>query len=82
MQHSQESISEKVLQIIADVAGKDLAEIRRETELITDLNLDSLAIYEIVIELEEYYDLQISDEHIERLRTVGDAVDYLVSIVR
>lgn len=82
MQHSQESINEKVLQIIADVSGRDLSEIGRGTELITDLNLDSLAIYEIVIELEELYDLQISDDHIERLHTVGDAVDYVVSVVR
>ena len=82
MQHSPESIREKVMLIIADVSGKDLSELRQENELITDLNLDSLAIYEIVIELEEYYDLQISDEHIERLRTIGDAIGYIVSIVR
>jgi len=46
--------------------------------VVKDLNLDSLAMYELVIELEETYNLQISDEEIERIRTIGDMVDYIV----
>ena len=64
---------------MATIAGVSLDQITGETELIRDLNLDSLAMYEIVIDLEEAFDLRISDTDLDKIRTVGDAVHLILS---
>ncbi len=74
---SPNDIYYKVKQTVAEVAGVEAEQIDSRTELIMDLNLDSLALFEIVIDLEEYYDLQISDEDVDRIKTVGDIVDFI-----
>jgi len=78
MKEDREVISERVLAAVATVAGTDSGDLRPETELVNDLNLDSLAMFELVIELEESYDLRISDEDIDRIRTIEDIIDYIV----
>jgi acyl carrier protein len=78
MKEDREVISERVLAAVAPVAGTDSGDLRPETELVNDLNLDSLAMFELVIELEESYDLRISDEDIDRIRTIEDIIDYIV----
>ena len=75
---SPNDIFHKVRQTVAEVAGIEAEQIDGRTELIMDLNMDSLALFEIVIDLEEYYDLQISDEDVDRIKTVGDIVDFIV----
>lgn len=77
MKAKNESAIEKVKEVIASVAGRDKQELNPGTSLIHDLELDSLALYEIVIELEELYDLRISDEDIERIQTIGEAAAYI-----
>ncbi len=74
-----ESVFDKVISTIADIAGVTIHELHGSTDLIDDLSLDSLAMYEIVIDLEETFDLQISDNDIDRIRTVDDAVQYILS---
>lgn len=71
-----------VQQVIAEVAGIPPANLTVYTDLLEDLELDSLALYEIVIELEEKYDLQISDEEIDKIKTIGDIVQYIDSRLR
>lgn len=78
MKEDREAISERVLAAVATVAGTDPGDLRPATELVNDLNLDSLAMFELVIELEESYDLRISDEDIDRIRTIEDIIDYIV----
>lgn len=73
--HNQ--IYAKVIQTIEDVTGVEQARLNDETELLMDLNLESLGMFEIVIELEETYDLQISDAEIDRIHTIGDIVDFI-----
>lgn len=70
-------VLEQVITIIADITGKEEAELEADTDLIGDLALDSLALYEIVIELEGMFELQISDEDIEKIRTIGEAAAYI-----
>jgi acyl carrier protein len=72
-----ELIYDKVVHTIADIAGVSLNELNGQTELIVDLNLDSLAMYEIVVDLEEAFDLQIPDEDIDRVHSVDDVVRYI-----
>jgi acyl carrier protein len=73
----RDRIYDKVLKTITDISGHSPTELTGRTELIVDLGLDSLAIFEIVIELEETFDLQITDEDVERIKTVDDVVDYI-----
>ncbi|HAL74319.1 MAG TPA: acyl carrier protein [Clostridiales bacterium] len=73
----RDRIYDKVLKTITDISGHSPTELNGRTELILDLGLDSLAIFEIVIELEESFDLQITDEDIERIKTIDDIVDHI-----
>lgn len=70
-------IYDKVIKTVTDISGRTPTELTGDTELIMDLNLDSLAIFEIVIELEETFDLRIADEDIDRIKTIDDVVNYI-----
>lgn len=68
---------EKVRAITAKILKLNEADITRETEFIGDLGADSLDIASIIMELEDSFDLEISDEALETIVTVGDAADRL-----
>lgn len=76
-EETRDRIYDKVIKTITDISGRTPTELTRDTELIMDLNLDSLAIFEIVIELEETFDLRIADEDIDRIKTIDDVVNYI-----
>lgn len=73
----RDQIYDKVIRTVADIAGISLTDLRGDTELIVDLNLDSLGIFEIVIELEETFDMRITDEDIDRIKSIDQIVDYI-----
>ena len=70
-------ISEKVKQIVSEQLGVDEAEITPSASFTDDLGADSLDQVELVMALEEAFDLEISDEDAEKIRTVQDAIDYI-----
>jgi acyl carrier protein len=55
----------------------DKSELSRETSFVNDLNADSLDTVELVMELEDEFDMTIPDEEAEKLATVGDAIAYI-----
>lgn len=63
--------------IVAEQLGVESEQVTREAEFIQDLNADSLDMVELVMSLEEEFGIEISDEEVENIRTVGDAVDYI-----
>lgn len=69
-------VYEKVKAIVVEQLGVDEAVITQETSF-EDLNADSLDIVELIMALEEVFDLDIPDEEAEKIRTVGDAVTYI-----
>jgi len=71
------SVFEKVKAIIAEQLGVDEDEVTMEASFIEDLGADSLDIVELVMALEEEFDLVIPDEEAEKIRTVGQAVKYI-----
>jgi acyl carrier protein len=75
---SRDQIYDDVIRTIAEVTEYDPAELNGQTELIADLGLDSLMIFEIVIELEEKFDLRISDEEADQIKTIDQSVDFVV----
>ena len=74
-------VEEKVLQIVSEQLSVDKKEISRETSFVNDLNADSLDTVELVMELEDEFDMTIPDEEAEKLRTVGEAIDYIQKYV-
>jgi len=63
--------------IIADQLSVDEEDVVPEASFIEDLNADSLDLVELIMTLEEEFDIKISDEDAENIRTVQDASDYL-----
>ncbi|HNX38012.1 MAG TPA: acyl carrier protein [Candidatus Cloacimonadota bacterium] len=70
-------IEAKVKQIVMDKLGVEESQIVPEASFIEDLRADSLDTVELVMAFEEEFNLTIPDEDQERLRTVGQAIDYL-----
>jgi acyl carrier protein len=77
-----EAIEKKVIKIISDLIGSDKHEITREISFINDLNTDSLDIVELVIELEDEFDIITPDEETEKIQTIGATVDYVVNLIK
>ena len=73
-----EEIQAKVIQIISEQLGKDESEIKMSSHFIEDLDADSLDTVELVMALEEVFDIDIPDEAAEKITTVESAVDFIV----
>lgn len=71
------AIIEQVKAIIIDQLGVDEEDVQTEASFVDDLGADSLDIVELVMALEEEFELEISDEDAEKIRTVGEAVKYI-----
>lgn len=71
------TIEAKVKSIIADQLGVGEDEIKPESSFIEDLGADSLDIVELVMAMEEEFEIEIPDEEAENIKTVGDAVNYI-----
>ena len=74
-----QEIEDKVFTIVSEQMAINKAEITRETSFINDLNADSLDIVELVMEFEDNFDMSIPDEEAEKIKTVGQAIDYIVN---
>jgi acyl carrier protein len=70
-------IESKVKSIIADQLGVGEDEIKPESSFIEDLGADSLDIVELVMAMEEEFEVEIPDEEAENIKTVGDAINYI-----
>jgi acyl carrier protein len=70
-------VFEKVRDIIVERLKVDPSEVTPDAAFVEDLRADSLDIVEMVMKLEETFDITIPDEDVEKLRTVGDAVTYV-----
>ena len=68
---------DRLKKIIADRLGVDESEIKEEASFKDDLGADSLDVVELIMELEDEFGLEISDEDAEKIATVGDVIKYL-----
>ena len=71
------AVYERLQSIVAEQLGVEADQVVRDAEFVADLNADSLDMVELVMSLEEEFGVEISDEDVETIRTVGDAVDYI-----
>ena len=74
-------IEAKVKSIISDKLGVDEAEVKPEASFTGDLGADSLDVVDLVMSIEENFDVEIPDEDVEGIKTVGDIVKYIESKV-
>ena len=71
------TVLERVTKVIVDRLGVEESEVKPEASFTDDLGADSLDVVELVMELEDEFDMEISDEDAEGMATVGDAVTYI-----
>ncbi|WP_066053169.1 acyl carrier protein [Robertmurraya korlensis] len=72
-------VLERVTKIIVDRLGVEETQVTLEASFKDDLGADSLDVVELVMELEDEFDMEISDDDAEKISTVGDAVNYIKS---
>jgi acyl carrier protein len=71
------TVLDRVSKVIVDRLGVDESEVKLEAKFREDLGADSLDVVELVMELEDEFDMEISDEDAEKISTVGDAIAYI-----
>jgi acyl carrier protein len=68
---------EQVIEVVADRLGKPVEEVKPESNFVEDLDADSLDLVELIMALEDEYDVTIPDEDAQNIRTIADAVAYI-----
>ncbi len=71
------SLEQEVIDIVVEQLGVDAKDVASEKSFVEDLNADSLDLTELIMTFEERYSFEISEEDAEKLKTVGDVVDYI-----
>jgi len=74
------TVEERVTDIVSEQLGVDKDKITRETSFVNDLGADSLDTVELVMELEEEFDISIPDEAAEKIQKVGEAVEFIENV--
>jgi acyl carrier protein len=72
-----DSLEQKVRAVVADQLGVDLSEVRADASILDDLCADSLDVVEMVMSLEEAFDIEVPDEDVEEMKTVADVERYV-----
>ncbi len=77
MAASREEVFERVKEVLVEQLGVDENEVTEEASFQEDLDADSLDLVELIMELEDQFNIKISDEDAQKIQTVGQAVDYV-----
>jgi acyl carrier protein len=76
-----DGIEVQVRSILAEQLGLELSEVRPEANILDDLGADSLDVVELVMSLEEAFDIEVPDEEVEAMRTIADVERYIAAAV-
>ena len=79
MAATREEIFENVKGVLTEQLGVEEGDVTEEASFQEDLDADSLDLVELIMELEDQFEIKISDEDAQRIQTVGQAVDYISS---
>ena len=74
---AQANVAERLKKIVVEQLGVDEADVKPEASFVDDLNADSLDLVELIMSLEEEFGMEISDEEAEKIKSVGDAQEYI-----
>jgi acyl carrier protein len=72
-------LSDRIQSIVAEQLGVDRAEVMKDARILDDLGADSLDVVELVMTLEEAFDIEVPDEAVEEMRTIGDIQRFVES---
>lgn len=72
-----QELEQKVRKVVAEQLGVEEETVTREADFREDLRADSLDVVELIMALEEEFNIEIPDEDAEKIKTVGDALDYI-----
>jgi len=76
-----DGLETKIRSILAEQLGVEAAEVTADANILDDLGADSLDVVELVMSLEEAFDIEVPDEEVESMRTVGDVERYVIKAV-
>ncbi|MFY9326174.1 MAG: acyl carrier protein [Candidatus Nanopelagicales bacterium] len=76
---TEEQILSELAEILAEVAGVEAAKVSADKSFLDDLEVDSLSMVEVVMAAEDKFEVKIPDEEVKNLRTVGDAVSFILN---
>ncbi|MDO5713229.1 MAG: acyl carrier protein [Tissierellia bacterium] len=68
---------EKILSMIGEQFNVDVNDLTEDTNFMDDLNADSIELVELVMSIEDEFEIQVEDEVLEQLKTIGDVLDYI-----
>jgi acyl carrier protein len=71
------SVEERVIELVCENLGVNKEQVTRSSSFIEDMGADSLDIVELVMELEEEFEITIPDDQAEKIKTVGEAIEYI-----
>jgi len=74
---AEDEVAKKVIGMVAERMDVDEAQITNDTHFVNDLQADSLDMAELVIDMEEEFGIQITDEEAQKIQTVGEAINYI-----
>lgn len=77
MAMTRENIAEEIKKLISESISTDINEIKEDSKFVDDLGADSLDIVELVMAMETKFDIEIPDEDAQKIKTVGEAIDYI-----
>ena len=72
---------EKIRDLVAEKVGVEPEDISMETSFADDLEADSITLFELIMAIEDEFDIEVDDESIEKIATVGDIVNYLEEVI-
>lgn len=76
---TKETVLEGLAEIVNEIAGIPTEDVELDKSFTDDLDVDSLSMVEVVVAAEERFDVKIPDDEVKNLKTVGDAVDYILT---
>jgi acyl carrier protein len=77
----ENDLAGRICNLVADQLGVDIRDVTPEASILDDLGADSLDVVELVISLEEAFDIEVGDEEVEGMRTIGDIQQFVLGHV-